>query len=199
VDVPDLPHLACAHTLAGLLDERIEANVEVRGMDEPRAPGELDELGGLVGRDRQRLLADHVFPRLERLLRLRVVQVVRRCQVDDVDSFVREHSLVGVVDGARGGGARPFGRRAGNAQDLDPEAPERVDVHRADEARADDSRLELVERLQLAGSRRRASRVLCRTTRSVRRTCLRASAPARLESPARIASTIGTWNSASSS
>jgi hypothetical protein len=198
VNVPDLPQLAGVYPRTRLPDQRIEAKVEVRAVDEAGALCQLQELGGLGGREGKRLLADHVLAGLERLLRLRVMQVVRSGQMDDVDALVGEHRFVRVVGGDRGGRARPLRCRADDAEDLDPEPPQGVGVHSADEAGTDHCCLDLVERLQPAGARRRASRIRRRTTLSVRRTCFRASVPARFGSPARIASTIGTWNSASS-
>ena len=47
--------------------------------------------------DRQRLLADDVLPGREHRLHLRVVEVVRRRQVNDVDTLVLEHRLEALV------------------------------------------------------------------------------------------------------
>ena len=70
MDVPDLADLALAHALAGLLDDRVEADVEVRAVDEPGALRQLDELRRLDRGHRERLLADDVLAGRERLLRL---------------------------------------------------------------------------------------------------------------------------------
>ena len=89
---------------------------------------------------RQRLLADDVLAGGERLLHLRVVQVVRRRQVDDVDRVVREQRLVAVVDRREPPSrAARSGRRADDAGDGHAEPPQRVDVDDADEAGADDA------------------------------------------------------------
>ena len=124
--------------------------------------------------------------------------------MDDVDPVVLEHRVVALVDGREALRAGPLGARPDHARHLHAEAPERVHVDDADEACPDDRGLELVDSLHTeplaaaAASRFAWAWVRRRTTRSVRRTCLRASAPAREASPERIASTMGTWKSARS-
>ncbi len=140
---PDLPELAGTHPLARLLHERVEADVEVRAVHEPAPLGQLDELGGLRGGHRERLLADDVLARLERLLHLRVVEVVRRRQVDDVDPVVGEDRVVALVCPGEPLRRRALGRGARDARDLDPDPSQRVDVDGTDEARPDDRGPEL--------------------------------------------------------
>ena len=86
------------------------------------------------------------FPAARHLPRLRVVQVVRRRQVDDVDRVVVEQLLERGVHRRELLRRRALGRRADDAGDLDAEEPERVDVHDADESRADDAGAERRER-----------------------------------------------------
>ena len=98
VDVPDLAQLACADARARLLHDRVEADVEVRAVDEARLLGALEKLRRLLGGQRERLLADDVLAGFERRQHLRVVEVVRRREVHDVDLLVGEHGLVRLVD-----------------------------------------------------------------------------------------------------
>ena len=203
VHVPDVADLAGADALARLLHERVEADVEVRAVHETGRRREFDELRRLGGGHRERLLADDVLPGRECLLHLRMVKVVRRRQVDDVDAVVLEHRLEAVVRGREPLRRGALGGRADDSVHLDSEPAERVDVDDPDESGTHDRDAELVEAPHstlagVAASRLAAARVRRRTTRSVRRTCLRASAPARAASPDLIASTIGTWNSARS-
>ena len=135
---PDLSQLARVHALAGLLHERVEAHVEVRAVHESAPLGQLDELRGLRRRHRQWLLADDVLARLERLLHLRMVEVVGRRQMDDVDLVVGENRVVALVGASKPFGRGALGRGACDARHLDPDAPQRVDVDGSDEPRADD-------------------------------------------------------------
>jgi hypothetical protein len=86
-----------------------------------------------------------VLARRERLLHLLVVEVVRRRQVDDVDSLVGEERLVALVRGSQPLGSGPLLRRADHARHLDAEPTQRVDVDDADEAGPDDPRPELAD------------------------------------------------------
>ncbi len=83
----------------------------------------------------------------ERGLRMSVVKVVRRRDVDYVNPVVREHRLHRFVGGWQARRARSFGcaRAAGtdDAVDLDAETAQRVHVDQADESRADDSGAQL--------------------------------------------------------
>ena len=112
----------------------------------PLVLGQREQLGRLLGRHRERLLAHDVLPGGEHLLGLRVMEVVRRRQVHDVDRLVREQRVERVVDRRdplRGGALR---RRAHHTGDLDAEEAERVDVDDADEPRSDDTRAERRQR-----------------------------------------------------
>src|SRR5207302_10448039 len=77
VDVPDLADAAVREERPGLLALRVEADVEVRAVDEAAALGELEQLGGLPRVERKGLFADDVLAGRERRAHLRVVQVVR--------------------------------------------------------------------------------------------------------------------------
>ena len=66
-------------------------------MDEPALLGEAEQLAGLLRGERQRLLAHDVLAGGEHAFDLRVVEVVRRRQMDDVDALVGQHGLETVV------------------------------------------------------------------------------------------------------
>ena len=101
MDVPDLADPAVRDERASFLALRVEADVEVRAVDESAALGELEQLGRLHRVQRERLLADDVLARLEDRLHLRVVQVVGRRQVHDLDALVRQHRLEALVRGGK--------------------------------------------------------------------------------------------------
>jgi hypothetical protein len=110
-------------------------------VDEAALVGEPHELGRLRGGQRERLLADDVLAGGERGLHLRVVEVIRRRDVDDVHARVRQQRLVALVRGRQAGlRAGALGRRADHAGDVDPEPAQGLDVDDADEPRADDGR-----------------------------------------------------------
>ena len=140
VDAVDRAEVAAADPRAGLPAERVEADVVVRAVDEPALLGEPEQLAGLRGGQRQRLLADDVLAGREHGLHLRVVEVVRRRQVDDADAVVVQHRLEALVRLRQAGFWRARGRRADDARHVDTEASERLDVDDADEPGPDDGR-----------------------------------------------------------
>ncbi len=102
VHVPDVAELAAARARTGLLDQRVEADVEVRAVDEPAALGELEQLAPTRRRSgRAASRRRRACPAASACLHLRVVEVVRRRQVDDVDAVVGEQRLVALVRPAR--------------------------------------------------------------------------------------------------
>ena len=140
-DQPDVPHPAVAHEPRHVLVERVEPDVEVDRVDEAARRGQPDEVARLVRGHRQGLLAHDVPARREDRLDLRVVQLVGRRDVDDVDPVVVEQLVqrgVGAadVDLLRAGGGA-VARGAEQAGDVDADPAQGLDVHRADEAAAD--------------------------------------------------------------
>ncbi len=138
----DVAELAGGDHLADVLVERVEPDVEVHGVHEAALRRDLDKLRRLGGRHRQRLLADDVPAGGQDLLRLGDVEVVGRGDVDDLDRRILEDGVerrVGVTD-AEGLGTlcAALRRAAEHAADLDADAPQLLDVDRADEAGADD-------------------------------------------------------------
>ena len=108
----------------------------------PVARGQPDHLARLVGRHRERLLADDVTAGGEDRHRLREMEVVRRRDVHGIDRRVVEQRLerrIGARDAERRGPRlASFRRAAQHAADLDADPAQGLDVDRADEARADD-------------------------------------------------------------
>ena len=90
------------------------------------------------------------------------MQVVGRREVDDVDPLVGQHRLEARVGVRQVLGARLLGRalggRADDPGDLDAEAPQRFDVHDADEAGPRDGRANVPQCLQGAEPTRAAPR-----------------------------------------
>ena len=146
-DQPHVADLARGDDLVGVLVERVVADVEVRGVDQPGLGGEGDQLARLGRRHRQRLLADDVATGGEDGLRLREVEVVGRGDVDRVDRRVVEERLERVVrarDAERlGPGRATFRGAAEHATDPDADAAQGLDMDRADEARADHGRADI--------------------------------------------------------
>ena len=138
VEVPDAAEHAVAHECSRVVDHRVEADVEVGAVHATARAGELEQLAGLVARRGEGLLADDVLARCEDGFDLRVMQVVRRGHVDDVD-VVGEKRVEALVRGCERLGARALRRRADDAPHLDAEAAEGVDVERGDESRAHDA------------------------------------------------------------
>ncbi len=113
----------------------------------PLAAASSTSSAELVGRHRQRLLADDVAAGGQDGLRLGDVQVVGRGDVDDVDGRIGQEVVEGGV-GARdtegvGPGGAALRRAAEDAADLDADPPQRFHVDRADEARPDDGRADV--------------------------------------------------------
>jgi hypothetical protein len=85
-----------------------------------------------------------VFARLERCLGLWLVQVIRSREVHDVDAIAGEGALEALVHVGewddRSLRARPLRRRADDAENVDAQPAQRVDVDDADEARSHDGR-----------------------------------------------------------
>ena len=96
----------------------------------------------LLGRHRERLLADDVPAGGEDRQRLRDVEVVGRRDVDDVDAGVGEEvverRIARATPSAVGAAAPRSGRAAEHAADLDADPAQRLDVDGADEAGPDD-------------------------------------------------------------
>ena len=121
--VPYLPDAAVEHTSSRFLHLRIEADVEIRAVHEPALLGQRDELAGLGGGQRERLLADDVLAGLEGALHLRVVEVVRRGEVDDVHAFVCKQRLVALIRWRQPLCSRALRARPDDACHLDAETP----------------------------------------------------------------------------
>ena len=119
----DVADLATSHELVGVLVERVVADVEVHGVDEPAGFGRLDQLVRFDRGHAQGLFADDMLAGRERSLRLADVQVIGRGDVDDIDARILEERLdrrIGVRDTqrVRTGGATLRGA-AKHATDLD--------------------------------------------------------------------------------
>ncbi len=141
--VPDGTDLAAQNQRASLLHLRIEADVEVRAVHNAALDGQLEQLSRLIGGHSERLLADDVLARLERLLDLRIVELVRRRQMDDVHTLVAEQLLVALDDGPQKLRPRALRRRADHPDDLHTEPPQRFHVDGTDEPGSDDAGTQL--------------------------------------------------------
>ena len=90
---------------------------------------------------RQRLLADHVTARLQHATRLLEVVRVGRGDVDDPDPLVGQEFVEVAIDPRdpqpAGHALGAVGRGAEQADHLDADPAQRLDVHRPDEAPAD--------------------------------------------------------------
>jgi len=69
--------------------QRVKADVEVYRCDQAAGIGPLHQIPGLLDRNGQRLLTEHVFARGQDILGLRVVQVVRGTDVHRVELLER--------------------------------------------------------------------------------------------------------------
>ena len=113
-------------------------------MDDARLRRLIEELLGLGRGHRQRLVGDDVLALGNRGRVDRIVQVVRRRVVDDLDGGIVEQRFVAAVAlrHAQGLGLGLCGciAAAGDRHDVDKTEPaHRVDVMRADESGADDT------------------------------------------------------------
>jgi hypothetical protein len=84
-----------------------------------------------------------MLARVERLLDLRIVELVRRRQMDDVYALVAKELLVAVHDRPEALRPRPVRRRTDHADDLDTEPPQRFHVDSTDEPGADDAGMQI--------------------------------------------------------
>ena len=128
----------------------VEAQVEVGGVDEPaplapRRSRSADSAGVMASG----FSHTTCLPAREGGLRVLVMKVIRRGDVDDVDARVVEHRLEALVGrrqadllGARRGA---LVARTDDAVHLDAQPPQRLDVDGADEAGADDGGADLAE------------------------------------------------------
>ena len=133
---------------AQVLDDGVVAVVEADRRDEPalaaRVLGQRDELRRLGGGHAERLLAQHVLARGERVAGLRGVQRVDRAHVDRVDGRVREQ-LARARARARDAGRvrerpRLRGIAAGDRRELHAgQAPQRLGVPAGGPPRAQDA------------------------------------------------------------
>jgi hypothetical protein len=87
---------------------------------------------------------------LERGFRVRVMKVVRRGDMNDVDPLVGKHRLHRLVRGGQAGGAgtliAPGAARADDAMDLDAKPAQGVHMDGADETSADHGGANLAQR-----------------------------------------------------
>ena len=139
MDVPDAAELAVEYPLPRLVQDRVEADVVVRAVDEARLLGQPEQLRRLRGGERQRLLADDVLSGSEDGLDLRVVEVVGRRQVHDPHAVVVQHRLEALVRlGKPGLLPRALGRGADDPDHVDADAAQSLDMDDADESGPDD-------------------------------------------------------------
>src|SRR5579883_3497278 len=136
------PEVAAADQGAGVLQHRVEADVERHGVDEPAGLRGADELPRLGRGHRQRLLAHDVLAGRERGPGRGIVEHVRGGDVHDVHLGIRDQAPVVAVRPGNAERRRLAFRgglaAAGERDDLDePEPAERFDVRRADEPGAD--------------------------------------------------------------
>ena len=140
-DQADVADIARRHHLAGMLVQRVEADVEVHGVDHAAGRGEPRELAGLRSGHCQRLLADDVLAGRNDRLRLGDVEIVRRRHVNDVDGGIVEERLERRIRlrHAEGRCARltALRRAAEDAANLDADPAQGFDMNRADEPCSD--------------------------------------------------------------
>ena len=151
---PDVAELSVGHHLAHVLVERVEADVEVDCVDEAARPRLVDEAGGFIGGQGERLLADDVLAGGENGRCLRNVEMIRRCDVHDVDGGVRQDVVersVGVADAQPCRTCRaPLRRAAEDAAHVDADPAELLDVDGPDEPGPDDRGTDVGERAHSA-------------------------------------------------
>ena len=134
--------VASSNGHASLLDERIPAVVERDRMDDAGAFRFVEKRSCLGAGHRQRLVGHDVLAPGDRGTGHRVVQVVRRRDVHDVDTGVVEQRLEATVASRNTERLRLVASRGvargGKRHDVDEaQPPYGVDVVRADEAGAD--------------------------------------------------------------
>ena len=125
-----------------LLHERVAAIVERHGVDDPRLGRLIDQLLGFSRGHRQWLVGHDVLALGNRRRVHRIVQVIWRGVVYHVDVGVVQEGVVAAVGLGHAERVRFCPCRgvaaAGNRHDVDePQPPDRIDVVRADKARAD--------------------------------------------------------------
>src|SRR3984893_4832709 len=140
-DESHLAKPAFANQLMKVLAQWIEPNVEVHRMDEAAGLRELEQPGGFGRGHGQRLFAHDMLARRQRGLCMRVMDVVGRRDVYDIDALIGQHRLHRFICGWQSGRSRSLGgpnaAGADDAVDLDSEPAKSVNVNGADESRAD--------------------------------------------------------------
>ena len=131
--------VAAGHHGPSLVEHGVEAHVEADRVDDAGRLGGADHGQTLVGGEGERFFADDVLARGDQPGDLLGVEVVGARHVDDVDALVGTKGVEVVVDvGVLPGGAGRLGVPGEDAAQRDADAPQRVHVHRGDEAGADD-------------------------------------------------------------
>src|ERR1019366_6010692 len=145
----DLAQLASLAHAAHVLHDGVEAQVVGRAVAQVLLQGQGDQLPRILYRSGQRLLADHVLARVERVGHHREVQRVRRAHVDHIHLGIVQNLMVvagGLID------VELFGQPAGllllalaDRVDLDEaQAANPFQVHAPHEARAENRSLQSV-------------------------------------------------------
>ena len=137
-----LADVAARDRVPRLLHERVAAVVEGDGVDDAGFRGLVEKLLPVRRRHRQRLVRDDVLALGDRRGVDRVVEVVRRRVVHDLDLGIGEQRLVAAIGPARPERLRLLvRRRLAAARDGDhvhvPETPDGIHVMRAHEPRTD--------------------------------------------------------------
>ena len=138
-----LADVAARNREARLLDQRVAAIVERHRMDDAGLGRGLEQLLGFRRGHRQRLVRDDVLALGDRRRIDRIVQIVGRGVVNDLDLGVVQQRFITAVRLARAERLRlGFGRglaAAGHRHHVhEPEPPDRVHVVGSDEARSHD-------------------------------------------------------------
>ena len=140
-DRQDPAQLAPGDTGVHLLAERIEAKIVIHsGRLLGMRRGDFDQLSGLLGTDRQRLLAKDVLARLEGALGMLEVDIIGRGDVHGADGRIGKQLVERAIDLGNaqplGKRSRPFGADIEQAADHDADPPQCLGMNRSNETAA---------------------------------------------------------------
>ncbi len=144
---PDIAQFAIRRQAVGLLVQGVEAGVVADSGNAARRLGQCGHFRRLRRSHGERFFTNYMPHGCPYLLHLRIVRYVGRSDMDDLHRRIGQQFLQRGIGPRHAQGRCPFrptfGAGPQNARHLDVKTPQRLDMHRADKAGADDGSADL--------------------------------------------------------